>query len=67
MSAPISVWTIRKNELRSWSDKFERVQWKKMSTGYIRPDRRFGLLYCILAPYADKTGMSQLDVIDFKV
>ena len=53
-------------ELTSWSDRFARVQWKKMSTGYIKPDRRFGLLYRIMAPIADKTGMSQLDVIDFK-
>lgn len=53
-------------ELKSWSDRFARVQWKKMSTGYIKPDKRFGLLYRIMAPIADKTGMSQLDVIDFK-
>ena len=53
-------------ELKSWSDKFARVQWKKMSTGYIRPDKRFGLLYRLMAPYADNTGMSQLDVIDFQ-
>ena len=53
-------------ELKSWSDRFARVQWKKMSTGYIKPDKRFGLLYRILAPIADNTGMSQLDVIDFK-
>ena len=53
-------------ELRSWSDKFARVQWKKMSTGYIRPDKRFGLLYRLMALYADNTGMSQLDVIDFQ-
>ena len=52
-------------ELRSWSDKICRVQARKMSTGYIRPDRRFGLLYRLMAPYADKTGMSQLDVVDF--
>jgi len=53
-------------ELKSWSDRFARVQWKKMSTGYIKPDRRFGILYRLMAPLADKTGMSQLDVIDFK-
>ena len=53
-------------ELRSWSDKFARVQWKKMSTGYIQPDKRFGLLYRLMALYADNTGMSQLDVIDFQ-
>lgn len=53
-------------ELKSWSSRFDKVQWKKMSTGYIKPDRRFGLLYRLLAPYADKAGMSQLDVIDFK-
>ena len=53
-------------ELKNWSDKFARVQWKKMSTGYIRPDKRFGLLYRLMAPYADNTGMSQLDVIDFQ-
>ena len=53
-------------ELKRWSDRFDRVQWKKMSTGYIKPDRRFGILYRIMAPIADKTGMSQLDVIDFK-
>lgn len=53
-------------ELKSWSDRFARVQCKKMSTGYIKPDKRFGLLYRIMAPIADKTGMSQLDVIDFK-
>lgn len=52
-------------ELKSWSGRFARVQWKKMSTGYVKPDKRFGLLYRILAPVADKTGMSQLDVIDF--
>lgn len=52
-------------ELKSWSDNFSEVQWKKMSTGYIKPDKRFGLLYRILAQYADKTGMSQLNVIDF--
>ena len=53
-------------ELASWSDRFTRVQWKKMLTGYIKPDRRFGLLYRIMAPYADRKGMSQLDVIDFR-
>ncbi len=53
-------------ELKSWSDRFARVQWKKMSTGYIKPDRRFGILYRLMAPLVDKTGMSQLDVIDFK-
>lgn len=53
-------------ELKSWSDRFARVQWKKMSTGYIKPDRRFGLLYRLMAPIADRTGMSQLDVIDFR-
>ncbi len=53
-------------ELKSWSDRFARVQWKKMSTGYIKPDKRFGILYRIMAPIADKNGMSQLDVIDFK-
>ena len=53
-------------ELSSWSDRFARVQRKGMSTGYIRPDRRFGLLYRLMAPYADKKGLSQLDVIDFK-
>lgn len=53
-------------ELKSWSDKFARVQWKKMSTGYIQPDKRFGLLYRLMALYADNTGMSQLDVIDFQ-
>lgn len=53
-------------ELKSWSDRFERVRWKKMSTGYMKPDRRFGLLYRLMASYADKAGMSQLDVIDFK-
>lgn len=53
-------------ELKTWSDRFARVQWKKMSTGYIKPDKRFGLIYRIMAPIADKTGMSQLDVIDFK-
>ena len=53
-------------ELKNWSDKFARVQWKKMSTGYIRPDKSFGLLYRLMAPYADNTGMSQLDVIDFQ-
>lgn len=53
-------------ELKRWSDRFDRVQWKKMSTGYIKPDRRFGILYRIMAPIADKAGMSQLDVIDFK-
>ncbi|MCR5775293.1 MAG: class I SAM-dependent methyltransferase [Lachnospiraceae bacterium] len=55
------------NELKSWSDRFARVQWKKMSTGYIKPDKRFGILYRIMAPIADKNGMSQLDVIDFKM
>ncbi|MBQ6517359.1 MAG: class I SAM-dependent methyltransferase [Anaerolineaceae bacterium] len=53
-------------KLKSWSDKFARVQWKKMSTGYILPDKRFGLLYRLMAPYAGNTGMSQLDVIDFQ-
>ena len=53
-------------ELLSWSDRFARVQWKRMSTGYIKPDKRFGVLYRLMAPYADKTGMSQLDVIDFR-
>jgi len=33
----------------------------------IRPDRRFGLLYRLMASFADKKGMSQLDVIDFQV
>lgn len=55
-----------KTELRSWSDRFSRVQWKWMSTGYIKPDKRFGILYRLMAPYADKKGLSQLDVIDFK-
>ena len=54
-------------ELAAWSDRFARVQWKKMSTGYIRPDRRFGILYRLMASFADKKGMSQLDVIDFQV
>lgn len=53
-------------ELKSWSDNFARVQWKKMSTGYIKPDKRFGVAYRMMAPIADITGMSQLDVIDFK-
>lgn len=53
-------------ELASWSDRFARVQWKGMSTGYIKPDRRFGILYRLMAPYADKKGLSQLDVIDFR-
>jgi len=53
-------------ELLSWSDRFARVQWKGMSTGYIKPDRRFGILYRLMAPYADKKGLSQLDVIDFR-
>lgn len=53
-------------ELKSWCSKFSRVQWKKMSTGYIKPDKRFGLLYRLMAPYADNSGMSQLDVIDFQ-
>ena len=53
-------------ELSSWSERFARVQWKGMSTGYIKPDRRFGILYRLMAPYADKKGLSQLDVIDFK-
>lgn len=52
-------------ELSSWSDKFAGVRWKGMSTGYIKPDRRFGILYRLMAPYADKKGLSQLDVIDF--
>ena len=53
-------------ELQSWSDRFARVRWKKMSTGYIKPDKRFGMAYRLMAPIADKIGMSQLDVIDFK-
>lgn len=53
-------------ELRSWSDRFARVQWKWMSTGYITPDKRFGILYRLIAPFADKKGLSQLDVIDFR-
>ena len=53
-------------ELQSWSDRFARVRWKKMSTGYIKLDKRFGMAYCLMAPIADKIGMSQLDVIDFK-
>ena len=52
-------------ELSSWSDRFARVQWKGMSTGYIKPDKRFGIIYRLMAPYADKNGLSQLDVIDF--
>ena len=53
-------------ELKNLSDRFSRVQCKKMSTGYIKPDKRFGIIYRVLAPAADKMGMSQLDVIDFK-
>ena len=53
-------------ELASWSSRFARVQGKRMSTGYLRPDRRFGILYRLMASYADRTGMSQLDVIDFR-
>ena len=53
-------------ELASWSKKFSRVQWKGMSTGYIKPDKRFGIIYRLMAPYADKKGLSQLDVIDFE-
>ena len=53
-------------ELASWSDRFSRIQWKGMSTGYIKPDKRFGIIYRLMAPYADKKGLSQLDVIDFR-
>ena len=53
-------------ELASWCDRFDRVQWKGMSTGYIKLDKRFGNFFKLLARYADKKGMSQLNVIDFR-
>ena len=53
-------------ELASWCDRFDRVQWKGMSTGYIKLDKRFGIFFKLLAHYADKKGMSQLNVIDFR-
>lgn len=54
------------NELKSWSEKFENVESKKMFTDYLKPDRRFGLLYRILTLFSDRNGMSQLDVIEFR-
>lgn len=53
-------------ELASWCDRFDRVQWKGMSTGYVKLDKRFGIFFKLLARYADKKGMSQLNVIDFR-
>ena len=53
-------------ELSSWSDRFAVIKSNKMFSDYIRPDKRFGLLYRIMTPISDKTGMSQLDVIEFR-
>ena len=53
-------------ELSSWSDRFEKVSWKGLMTAYMKPDKRFGTIFRIMAKYSDKKGMSQLDTIDFK-
>lgn len=52
-------------ELSSWSDRFQ-VTWKGLMAAHRKIDKRFGVVFRIMAWYADKTGMSQLDIIDFK-
>lgn len=54
------------NELKSWSERFARVSSKKMFTDYLKPDRRFGLLYRMMTSFSDHNGMSQLDIIEFR-
>lgn len=54
------------NELKRWSERFANVRSNKMFTDYLKPDRRFGLLYRILTLFSDRNGMSQLDVIEFR-
>ncbi|MBP3762867.1 MAG: class I SAM-dependent methyltransferase [Bacteroidales bacterium] len=53
-------------ELQGWCADFSRVQCKRMNTDYIRPDRHFGIAYRLLAAYADRSRMDQLDVVDFR-
>ena len=54
------------SELSSWSSRFASVSRKGLMTGYMKPDRRFGFLFKVMAKYSDRHGMSQLDTIDFK-
>ncbi len=53
-------------ELHGWSAHFVSVRKKGMMAGYMKSVKRFGILYRLLAAYSDKSGMSQLDVIEFK-
>lgn len=52
-------------ELKSWSDRFASVKSNRMFQDYMKPDKRFGLLYRLMTKFSDANGMSQLDVIEF--
>ena len=53
-------------ELTSWSERFASVKSKRMFNDYLAPDKRFGLLYKLMTRVSDCSGMSQLDVIEFR-
>lgn len=54
------------NELSSFSSHIASVQSTGLMSAYRKPDKRFGVVFRIMARYADHSHMSQLNRIYFK-